>query len=157
MGFAGGPDKCRYVTEELKEHESRLVGARDRLVELEKQAFAQLVETIAANLAALQAVAEAVATVDLVLALGEVASTRGYSRPKFDEDGDLSIVSVESRKRSTVPPDSERKTWSALPGSSEIPASVVPPTENVWRTAPVARSTRTKLKPAQTSAVAPGQ
>lgn len=72
----------RYVTEELKEHESRLVGARDRLVELEKLAFSQLVESIAAaSLVSLQQLAEAVAAIDLVLALGEVASDRGYTRP----------------------------------------------------------------------------
>ncbi|MGH2633160.1 MAG: DNA mismatch repair protein MutS, partial [Tepidiformaceae bacterium] len=71
----------RYVTEELKEHESRLVGARDRLVELEKLAFSQLVETLAAQLGPLQQVAEAVAVIDLALALGEVASDRDYTRP----------------------------------------------------------------------------
>jgi len=81
----------RYVTEELKEHESNLVGARDRLVELEKQAFAQLVESLAAGLAALQAVADAIALFDLALALGEVASERAYIRPAF-EAGRLSIV-----------------------------------------------------------------
>lgn len=80
----------RYVTEELKEHESRLVGARDRLVELERQAFASLLETLAAGLAGLQAIAEAVALVDLVLGLGEVAAERGYTRPVFT-DGDVVI------------------------------------------------------------------
>jgi DNA mismatch repair protein MutS len=75
----------RYVTEELKEHESRLVGARDRLVELEKQAFSTLVESLAAELANLQAVAEAVAVIDLALALGEVSSERGYVRPRFSD------------------------------------------------------------------------
>jgi DNA mismatch repair protein MutS len=73
----------RYVTEELKDHESRLFGARDRLVELERQAFAQLVESLAAEIASLQLVAEAVALVDLVLALGEAASERGYVRPEL--------------------------------------------------------------------------
>jgi DNA mismatch repair protein MutS len=73
----------RYVTEELKEHESRLVGARDRLVELEKAAFSQLVESVAAILGQLQAVAEAIAEIDLVLGLGEVASECGYVRPEF--------------------------------------------------------------------------
>jgi DNA mismatch repair protein MutS len=81
----------RYVTEELKEHESRLVGARDRLVDLEKQAFSQLVETLAASIARLQAVAEAIATIDLALALGEVASERGYVRPTFNEGERLRI------------------------------------------------------------------
>lgn len=74
----------RYVTEELKEHESRLVGARDRLVDLEKAAFAQLVESLAAILASLQAVADAIAEIDLVLGLGEVAAECNYVRPEFD-------------------------------------------------------------------------
>ena len=81
----------RYVTEELKEHESQLVGARDRLVELERRAFSQLIESLAAELPALQAVAESVALIDLALAIGEVASERGYVRPSF-ADGDLRIV-----------------------------------------------------------------
>ncbi len=81
----------RYVTEELKEHESQLVGARDRLVELERQAFGQLVESLAAELAALQGVAESVALIDLVLALGGVASERAYVRPSFGED-ELRII-----------------------------------------------------------------
>jgi len=82
----------RYVTEELKEYESRLVGARDRLVELERQAFGQLVETLAAGLAALQAVADAIAVIDLACALGEVASTRGYVRPVFSDAGEMHLV-----------------------------------------------------------------
>ena len=81
----------RYVTEELKEHESRLVGARDRLVELEKAAFGQLVESLAASLGQLQAVAEAIAEIDLVLGLGEVAAEAGYVRPTF-EAGHVRIV-----------------------------------------------------------------
>lgn len=76
----------RYVTEELKEHESRLVGARDRLVELEKSAFSQLVESLTAGLGGLQAVAEAVAEIDLALGLGEVAAEAGYVRPQFSGD-----------------------------------------------------------------------
>ncbi|GAB4326005.1 MAG: DNA mismatch repair protein MutS [Dehalococcoidia bacterium] len=82
----------RYVTEELKEHEANLVGARDRLVELEKQAFAGLLETLGAGVQRLQAVSEAVATVDVALALGEVAAERGYVRPVFHEEPRLHIA-----------------------------------------------------------------
>ncbi len=82
----------RYVTEELKEHESRLIGARDRLVELEKQAFAQLVESLAADLSRLQAVADALALIDVSLALGEGASARAYVRPRFSETEDVRIA-----------------------------------------------------------------
>ncbi|MCA9829923.1 MAG: DNA mismatch repair protein MutS [Dehalococcoidia bacterium] len=76
----------RYVTEELKEYESQLVGARERLIELEKQAFAGLVESLAANLPQLQSLAEALATLDVTLALGEAAATRDYVRPVFGEN-----------------------------------------------------------------------
>src|SRR6185312_7050518 len=81
----------RYVTEELKEHEARLVGARERLVELERLAFSQLVETLAASLASLQQVASAGATIDLALALGLVASESNYVRPSFGGD-ELRII-----------------------------------------------------------------
>ena len=75
----------RYVTDELKEHESRLVGARDRLVELEKQAYETLVETLACQLDALHSVATAMATVDVLLALATLASEAAYVRPHFNE------------------------------------------------------------------------
>ncbi len=82
----------RYVTAALKEHESNLNGARDRLVELEREAFSRLVETLAANLASLQAVAEAVAVIDLVLGLAEVAAERGYVRPLFNDGKEVRIA-----------------------------------------------------------------
>ena len=75
----------RYVTEELKEHEANLVGARDRLVELERETYQQLIETLAASFTDLQALAEAVARVDLLLSLGAIALQRGYIRPQFNE------------------------------------------------------------------------
>ncbi len=82
----------RYVTEELKEHESQLVGARERLAELERRVFDQLVETLAAGLEGLQVLGEAVATIDVALALGEVASDHGYARPSFNEGALLRIA-----------------------------------------------------------------
>jgi DNA mismatch repair protein MutS len=82
----------RYVTEELKEYESNLVGARDRLVTLEQQAYAQLVESVGAHLASLQVLAEALALIDLVCGLGAIAAERGYTRPTFNEGGYLRIV-----------------------------------------------------------------
>ncbi|MGD9933855.1 MAG: DNA mismatch repair protein MutS [Dehalococcoidia bacterium] len=81
----------RYVTEELKEYESQLVGARERLIELEKQAFAGLVESLAANLPQLQSIAESLATLDVTLALGETAATRDYVRPTLTEGGPVVI------------------------------------------------------------------
>jgi len=82
----------RYVTEELKEHESQLIGARDRLVELEREAFANLVETLAAGLQSLQSLAAAIAVVDLVIALGGVARNQGYVRPGFNDGERVRIL-----------------------------------------------------------------
>ena len=82
----------RYVTEELKEHESRLVSARDKLVAREREAFARLVEGLAENLAALQAAADGIALLDLALALGEVAAEGGYVRPAFNAGERLAIA-----------------------------------------------------------------
>ena len=82
----------RYVTDALKEHESNLISARERFVELERQAFASLVESLFAVQGSLQAVADAVAACDLALALGEVASLRGYTRPHFRDDTEVRII-----------------------------------------------------------------
>jgi DNA mismatch repair protein MutS len=82
----------RYVTEELKEHESRLVGARDRLVELEKQAYESLVETLATALESLQRTATAAALIDVVLSLGAVAADAGYVRPVFNEGARVCLL-----------------------------------------------------------------
>jgi DNA mismatch repair protein MutS len=82
----------RYVTPELKEWESRLTGAQERLAELERQLFAQLVESLAGSLRQLLDVAAAVAEIDVALALGQAASERGYVRPAFTEQPRLRIV-----------------------------------------------------------------
>jgi DNA mismatch repair protein MutS len=82
----------RYVTEELKEYESRLIGARDRLVELEKRSFEQLLASLASRLASLQELADSVAAIDAILALGDVAVERGYVRPSFTDGGALRIT-----------------------------------------------------------------
>ena len=81
----------RYVTEELKQHESQLIGARERLVELEKLAFSQLVESLAAAQSQLHRVADALATLDLILAFGQVSVESGYVRPSFT-DGALALT-----------------------------------------------------------------
>ncbi len=81
----------RFVTEELKELEARLTGARERLAELERQLFGQLVASLAASLGRLQDVAAAVAEIDVLLALAEVAAREGYVRPAFTDERRLRI------------------------------------------------------------------
>ncbi|HEX7091016.1 MAG TPA: DNA mismatch repair protein MutS [Longimicrobiales bacterium] len=72
----------RYVTAELKEWEAKVLGAEERIAELEARLFAELRREVAAHVARLQNAAERVATLDVLAALAHVAERRGYVRPE---------------------------------------------------------------------------
>jgi DNA mismatch repair protein MutS len=76
----------RYVTPELKEYESRVLGAEERLLEREAELFAQLRADAGAQVARLQASARSLAALDVFAALAEQAVRHGYTRPVV-EDG----------------------------------------------------------------------
>jgi DNA mismatch repair protein MutS len=76
----------RYVTPELKEYESRVLGAEERLLEREAELFAQLRADAGSQVARLQASARALAALDVFAALAEQAVRHGYTRPVV-EDG----------------------------------------------------------------------
>ena len=63
----------RYITQELKELESKILGAHERLIALEHRLFAELLETISAQLDRIQRTANAVAELDVLAALAQVA------------------------------------------------------------------------------------
>src|SRR5690606_21461386 len=70
----------RYVTAELKEWEAKVLGAEERIAELEARLFAELRREVAAHVARLQEAAGRVATLDVLAALAHVAERRGYVR-----------------------------------------------------------------------------
>ena len=72
----------RFFTPELKEWEAKILGAEDRIAELEARLFGELRRDVAAELPRLQATAEAVATLDVLAALAHLAERRGYIRPE---------------------------------------------------------------------------
>ena len=72
----------RFFTPELKEWEAKILGAEDRIAELEARLFGELRRDVAAELPRLQATAEAVATLDVLAALAHLAERRGYVRPE---------------------------------------------------------------------------
>ncbi len=78
----------RYITQELKELESRVLGAKDRVVALEYQLFTEVREAIAAQLHRIQFTAQAIARLDVLCSFAEVAVKYRYSRPLVDT-GDL--------------------------------------------------------------------
>lgn len=86
--LAGGE---RFVTQELKEQESLILGAEEKLASLEYRIFTEVRSQVAAFNAELKATAEALGRLDALTSLAEVAVERGYVRPVVD-DSDLLII-----------------------------------------------------------------
>ncbi|MEX2222116.1 MAG: DNA mismatch repair protein MutS [Candidatus Rokuibacteriota bacterium] len=82
----------RYVTTELKEYESRVLGAEERIARLEFELFTQVRADVAAAAAPLLRTARAVGTLDALASLADVAHDRGYVRPQVDDGFALEIV-----------------------------------------------------------------
>lgn len=75
----------RYITEELKEYETKILGAEEKILALESQLFGALVQEAAAHMAALQGSARAAAKLDVLMCLAKVALRNHYVRPELDE------------------------------------------------------------------------
>lgn len=81
----------RYITPELKEHEEKVLTAEDRAFALEYELFAQLREATAEAGKRLLSTAEALAEIDALAGLAELARSRGYCRPLVVEEPGLDI------------------------------------------------------------------
>lgn len=82
----------RYITEALKEYESKVLGAEERLVQLEYDLFVALRQDVAAHKARLQTTAALVAELDALQSLAEIAYQGGYVQPQMAADGVVEIV-----------------------------------------------------------------
>ena len=87
----------RFTTPELKEYESKILDAQEKIVEIERHLFAELRSAIAAEAKRIRQTALALAEVDVLGCLAHIAALRNYCRPRFDADnaehaGDLEIV-----------------------------------------------------------------
>jgi DNA mismatch repair protein MutS len=81
----------RYITPALKEREEEIVSAQDRLNKLEYDLFVELRERVAAEAARIQETADAIAVIDVLLSLADVASTKGYCKPQIDDTDEIHI------------------------------------------------------------------
>ncbi len=82
----------RFVTEELKKMEGTILGADERSRQLEFEIFKSLRDEVKQFIDAIQLSSEALAEVDVLLALAEKAQLHRYCRPVLDESRDLHIV-----------------------------------------------------------------
>ena len=82
----------RYVTAELKEYEAKVLGADERRRRLEHELFEEVRRQVGAQAAELLTTARALARLDALASLGEIAHARGHVRPVVDRGDGLSIV-----------------------------------------------------------------
>jgi DNA mismatch repair protein MutS len=82
----------RYTTPELKEWEKKVLGAEERIVQIETELFNELCRLIAAQTKRLQATARALAAVDALAALAEAASRRRFTRPAMHDGDEIEIL-----------------------------------------------------------------
>ncbi len=81
----------RYIVPELKEYESLVLNARERLDELEKSIYRQICGQISESAAGISRLAAAIAQLDVFVSLAEVAVRNDYVRPRLDMGGVIDI------------------------------------------------------------------
>ncbi|GLV59459.1 DNA mismatch repair protein MutS [Dictyobacter sp. S3.2.2.5] len=82
----------RFITPELKEHEALILSAVERIEEMERSIYADVLRQIAFYYPQLMGSAAAVARIDVLLSLSEVAAHQGYVRPVLEQGRCLQIV-----------------------------------------------------------------
>jgi DNA mismatch repair protein MutS len=82
----------RYTTPELKSWETRVLGAEERMLQLETEIFGEVCAQVAAETRRIQATARALAALDALASLSEVAVRRRYCRPVIHDGDEIEVV-----------------------------------------------------------------
>ena len=81
----------RYITEELKEYETKILGAEEKIAKLEQEIFSKLLQYIIQYVQIVQENAQIIAKIDCLLSFSVLAIDNNYVRPIMDESTDLEI------------------------------------------------------------------
>ena len=81
----------RYITEELKEYETKILGAEEKIQKLEQEIFSKLLQQIIQFVPIVQENAQIIAKIDCLLSFSVLAIDNNYVRPQMDESTDLEI------------------------------------------------------------------
>ncbi len=81
----------RYITEELKEYESKILGAEEKIAKLESEIYEQFIMWCAQYIKPVQLNANLVAQIDCLCSFTQLANEHHYVRPEIDESFDLDI------------------------------------------------------------------
>lgn len=89
----------RYITEELKEYEQKIMGAEERILQIEAQIYAEIIAFISRHLAPLQRDARIVANMDCLQSMARLAEECKYVRPAVD---DSSIIDIKQGRHPVI-------------------------------------------------------
>ena len=81
----------RYITQELKEYEEKILGAEDKILILETQLYMELVQALSEFIPAIQVTANQIARLDCLLSFANVARENNYIRPVIEDNDVLDI------------------------------------------------------------------
>ena len=81
----------RYITEELKNLENQILGAEERVIQLEYNAFVEVREKIERQLQRIQKTANVISVLDVLCSFANVAEDQGYVKPEVDNSGIIDI------------------------------------------------------------------
>lgn len=97
----------RYITEELKEYEEKILNAEDRILSLEARLYQEFLQHMQQHLKLLQANARLIAELDMLLGFAQVAKQRKYIQPQITADDRIEIKQGRHPViETTLPPDS---------------------------------------------------
>ena len=82
----------RFTTPELKEYESKILDAQQKIVEIERRLFTELRSSIAGEARRIRQTALSLAEIDVLSGLAHVGALHNYCRPQFDNSGELEII-----------------------------------------------------------------
>ncbi|MFL6439549.1 MAG: DNA mismatch repair protein MutS [Terriglobales bacterium] len=82
----------RFTTPELKQYETKVLEAEEKIVDIERHLFTELRTSIAGEAKRIRQTSLALAEVDVLLALANIAAERGYARPTLDDSGVIELV-----------------------------------------------------------------
>lgn len=89
----------RYITEELKNLENQILGAEEKVINLEYDAFIKIREEISCNVKRLQKSANVIATLDVLTSFATIAEDMNYCMPTVDQSG---IIQIENGRHPVI-------------------------------------------------------
>ncbi len=85
-------DKERYITEELKQLEDKILGSEEKLVDLEYKLFTEVRQAVLKEIVRIQKTAQAIGNIDSLISFAKVAETMNYVKPEITTNGEINIV-----------------------------------------------------------------